>query len=868
MRFFFGKKEEEDTFFVLEDPQTEKNPPESEAPSHPSALTVEEIRDEGMIAFGKNASNPVPNHALDSLKERMRSTLQERQTDQAEPFQEESKPDAEAQKQAVFENAKEAIEKAAEEEEPLLQPEPGEDERTLLEKCRPYIVDENGNNAAEEKPTYQLESVADILSANSKTTLERLSENYGISFDDLHTLSQNGMILEENLAEPASEPPEEPREEEPQATPDPVAYVSDIDAAESPVPEEATGETATIRFTPVADAGNTSSIRISSTTKTIDLTGELSEFLGHDDEQAETGELKLERTEFDEYVPEEEFHTKDDLKKIRRLLSLRKRNCFLKCVGAVLLALVPTLFLLPVMSGAILSNMRPFMITATVMAFLLILLNYDMFASIPKMFSRHSSADIAVVTASLAVMAYAIVGIIKNEYVLELLVLVSLTLAVRSLCAFFHSSWMLSNFLQIASKAPKRAVKLIDETAVTFAMAKNSIEGDVLIAAPQKTEHVDDYMKYSTFRVFLNGRMPVITVASVLLSLILGFASASYFDGVIYGFYSAAVIQCLCAVPFLFFIDTLPLFSAAKRLNKLGSMIAGKAGAEALANANAVVLHSEDIFPAGTVTLYQMKVLSDNSIDVTIVRAAALTDAMNSPLSPIFKRIAGTGGSTILPESDTVKYEDKMGISGWVDNRLLFIGNRTLMEAHGISVPSVEVDRKLLRNGYFPIYVSDADKACALLAVQYTVRPEIAHELRRLASLGITMLVDSSDPNMTEEMICDYMGLPYEDSVKVMSSAGCHMYHNAVPKTPSISAPAAYKGNPIGLIAIVNAANRIRKSNLFLTVLYIVAAVLGTVLFTYMSFDGQGSLVSGMMLLAYEGIATAAAYLLYLLEKP
>lgn len=35
-----------------------------------------------------------------------------------------------------------------------------------------------------------------------------------------------------------------------------------------------------------------------------------------------------------------------------------------------------------------------------------------------------------------------------------------------------------------------------------------------------------------------------------------------------------------------------------------------------------------------------------------------------------------------------------MGISGWVDNKLLFVGNRTLMEAHGIEVPSVETTAK------------------------------------------------------------------------------------------------------------------------------------------------------------------------------
>ena len=133
--------------------------------------------------------------------------------------------------------------------------------------------------------------------------------------------------------------------------------------------------------------------------------------------------------------------------------------------------------------------------------------------------------------------------------------------------------------------------------------------------------------------------------------------------------------------------------------------------------------------------------------------------------------------------------------------------------------------------------------------------------------MGVTMLIQSSDPNMTEEMICDYIGL-YEESVKVMSSAGCHMYQNVASPAGSVSAPAVYKGNPVGLAAIVNTANRIRKAHIKLTVLYLLTAVLGAVLFTYMSFDGNGAPVSGGMVLLYELIATALSTLIYLIEKP
>ena len=304
-----------------------------------------------------------------------------------------------------------------------------------------------------------------------------------------------------------------------------------------------------------------------------------------------------------------------------------------------------------------------------------------------------------------------------------------------------------------------------------------------------------------------------------------------------------------------------------KKLNKKGAMIAGQMGANHIEMANALVLNSADIFPSGTVTLHQMKVLSENNLDQTVLSAASLTEALNSPLAPIFKKIAGESNIESLPDSDTIKYEERMGISGWVNNKLLFIGNRTLMEAHGIQVPDIEIDRKILRNGYFPVYVASADKVCALLVVQYSVNPDVAYELRRLTKIGVTLLVNNTDPNVSSEMICDYLGL-YEDTVKIMTAAGCHIYVNTLAPVKNISAPAVFKTNPTALPAILNCAAKIKRANIWLTAAYILCAVFGVLLFGYTSFSGSGSLFTDTAVLLYCLGTSLVSYLLYLTQKP
>jgi len=296
-------------------------------------------------------------------------------------------------------------------------------------------------------------------------------------------------------------------------------------------------------------------------------------------------------------------------------------------------------------------------------------------------------------------------------------------------------------------------------------------------------------------------------------------------------------------------------------------MIAGMHGAEELEMTNAAVVSINDIFPNGTISMYSMKVLSDNNIDQTILRAASLTAAVNSPLESIFKKIAGTNSSYSIPDSDTVKYEKRLGISGWVDNELLFIGNRSLMEAHGIEIPSVEVDKKILRKGYFPVYVATENTACALIVIQYDVKSDIAKDLRKLTELGVMLLVDNCDPNINEEMLCDYFDL-YEGLVKIMTNAGVHMYKNTTVDVSRCSAAASFRGSNLTFVKIINCASMIKKSNKLLTVFYILSVVLGIMYFIYAAFSGLATTPSPFTMLLYSLTATILSIIGFLIRKP
>ncbi|MBO5726352.1 MAG: hypothetical protein J6S00_04760, partial [Clostridia bacterium] len=244
-----------------------------------------------------------------------------------------------------------------------------------------------------------------------------------------------------------------------------------------------------------------------------------------------------------------------------------------------------------------------------------------------------------------------------------------------------------------------------------------------------------------------------------------------------------------------------------------------------------------------------------------------LTEAVNSTLAPIFKQIAKTNETYELPDSDTVKNEERVGLSGWVDNELLFIGNRTLMEAHGIEVPGIEVDRQILRKGFFPVYLACNDKPCALLIVKYNVKERTANEVRKLCNSGVTILVDSCDPNITSQMVCDYFGL-YEDAARVMNSSGVQLYNGAIEYESSLSSGAAFRGNTDGYLSIFNCAAKIKRAVKSLTAAHIVLSICSFAGNIYSTVLGDSNTLSSGLAFLYIGLTLAISYIIYLFNRP
>ena len=732
--------------------------------------------------------------------------------------------------------------------------------KTLLEKCIPFIS-QDGKLPQNEEPAYKLDSFEKIINTSGSKAaelLEKLNKISTVTYDDLsgnNTAYSPAVIKDEYEKTP------------------PVLEIEKIDM----VPEVSYEPTVAKTYEPLNSHDFTRTISFdlpkndefddisSGKTRIIDLSDEFLNDTDNEGNQIHTNDILLNfREEYE--TPEEDYRSYADAKNIGKKLLLKLRNSKLRLFFTIIFTAILSLGKIPTIHDALFVVPFRFTIISSVIFFIICLINLDIFLGVVSLFGKRKQLNGLTGIVALSALVYTLNCILNNTNPYNLILFASVFVLFKCIADCLKASTILNNFRIIATKNNKYGIKLVDDRKITFAMAKNIISGDVLAATDVKTENILDFVKNTNCDRALDGKIGGYSLLFVLLSIVVAFiAGISKLS--INGFLEVfAVMLGFSFAPTILFTHTYPLFVAGKKLNKNGAMITSVNAAEKLETANAVTVRCSDIFPAGTVTLYNMKVLDPNSIDRTIFDAAAITKQVNSPLNDIFMKIAKTQSDS-LPEASSVIYADRLGINGWVDDRHIFIGNRTLLEAHGIKTPPLEVDKRILRGGYFPVYVACNDSPCALLMVKYNVDANIASELQTLCNTGVVVLIDTCDQNIVNEMVCDYFGL-YPDSVCVMGGSGSQLYKNITAKTESISSVAAHKGSPLGLLSIFNCAAKIKKCKSALFVYHIISSIIMAAIYIYSSYLNVVSPIESGMSIVFLGISMIISFIVSLFNRP
>lgn len=332
---------------------------------------------------------------------------------------------------------------------------------------------------------------------------------------------------------------------------------------------------------------------------------------------------------------------------------------------------------------------------------------------------------------------------------------------------------IVQNFRMVSHKGDKYAAMYVPEGKGRDLLSRYlSTVGEPSVVYVKKSSFLTRFMEHSyddegTESLFCWFAPVAVAVALItaIAHALLGGETANWWSAI--GVFTAAL--CAAAPAFAVAGANLPLCRASRALLRRGAMLIGWKAVESFKNTDALVVDASEVFPSENILLHGIKTFSGARIDEAILDAAAVSITSGGPLAGVFLRVI-ENRTNMLQEVDTLLYEQDMGLSGWVGGRRVLVGNRRLLENHGVDVPSRDYEMRYTKDGRQLVYLSTGGDLCAMFVVSYTADPGVEEALHRLTAAGVTLLVRTCDPNVTSECIREVFHID-EDMVRILDTA-------------------------------------------------------------------------------------------------
>ena len=394
------------------------------------------------------------------------------------------------------------------------------------------------------------------------------------------------------------------------------------------------------------------------------------------------------------------------------------------------------------------------------------------------------------------------------------------------------------------------AMEITNEEMLQYIPHDSDLE-DTVVCAPVKTDFLANflhgsYMRDITDRV-CRWSVPVIALCSLVVAVLSYFVFQNTVP-VSVSVFSAGI--CICA-PICAVLNTnIPLFLANSSLVRSGAMITNYEACEKFGDVGSLVMDLSDLLPEHAVKLHSIKTFKEERIDEVLLEVASLTHSVSHPLSKMFLQIVDDRYDLLKPV-ESVIFEENMGISGWVENQRVLLGNRDMMTNHGVLIPGKDFERKYLAQGYDLIYFSRGGKIAAIFIVQYEVSEKDREVFGKLEREGIRVYVRTYDANISDKKLSEMYGTE-SGTLTVLPFRAFRIFDDVCGKRKEADASIAYTSDISSFIRALLAAMKVKNAANLSNLLMLCSMGLGLLLVALLVLFGAMSRATIMTIMAYQ----------------
>lgn len=446
-------------------------------------------------------------------------------------------------------------------------------------------------------------------------------------------------------------------------------------------------------------------------------------------------------------------------------------------------------------------------------------------------------------------------------------VVVSLIMLINNLGKLFMVLRVKDNFKFVTQKAPTYSGKIYVNEDIAKKLMSGTV-GKPIVAYQVESDFLSDYLKISYSPDPSEDMAGKIAPVSILCCVFVAVLYAILSGGDILGAFSALAVMAAVSTPVANLLAVnLPMRRLCKDTLQKNAMISGYPSVRQFCDTKAVIADARDLYPAGSITLNGVKAFDNYKIEESFLSAAAVLREAGSPLASVFDNVVDNHGGK-LPKVESVMYEDKLGLVGWVNGERLLIGSAELLEKFGVTAPPLSGEEQYMKEGRKKTYYAKGSKAVAMFVTTYSATLRIAEELQRAEANGINLLVRTADPNITSEKISEDFGIFFR-SVKVLSTGlGNVCQEISSQKEDTSRAYLATRGSFLPFIRAISGCVRM-KSNISLTVvIQLIGLILGVLITATITLCSGVHSLDSIKILLYLIFWGVAAVVAPLIQKP
>lgn len=389
---------------------------------------------------------------------------------------------------------------------------------------------------------------------------------------------------------------------------------------------------------------------------------------------------------------------------------------------------------------------------------------------------------------------------------------------------------ILNNFRFISGTSEKYIIENIKDEDIADEFTKGSLVDFPQLSVMRDSEFLNNFIKNSNENKHIQKIAKIVLPISIILSLGISIGCGFIYKDVSLAL--SAFVGTICiASPFsLPLITAMPLSRASSKGINKSSMVTSFESAQKFADTNSVLINASDLFPDGSIRLVAFKIFGNKKPDDAVLYASSLCIHAKSVLSHIFYDIID-GNVNMLRSVENFVYEDSMGMSAWIDNKRVLMGSRELMKNHGIAIPTLESERKYLKNDDIKVvYLSVSGEVYAVFHIEMKASLDVADQMSQLERNKINIMLKTVDSIITISNISEIFNI-YPNNIKILPFRLHSDFDQVTSYIPEADCTAVCDGKFPSFAAALVSSKKIRKSVRFATAVHIASLILGVLLF-------------------------------------